>query len=200
MSDIKYYSAQSSDYNTASDGDTPRNSIHSDYSPTTYSPIPLPPPYEPAYLNAQRRARASSKSRGPLSSLAAVEVPKPPHVPLFDRIRRNIRKTSARMTGFHETFRPRGTSKVARANKAQEAEYEKRCIKQDEQCKCDWRNNAYIIDDFYRYGNPLAGILRRKSKKRKSTSKKRRVRRQTRNIYRRKPIPYRKIRSRKTKN
>jgi hypothetical protein len=199
MSDKKYYSAQSSDYNTASEGDTPRNSIHSDYSTPTYSPIPPPLPYEAAYLNAQRRARASSKSRGPLSSLVAVEVPKTPHVPLFNRIRRKLRKNSARITGFHETFRPRGTSKVARAKKAQEAEYEKRCIEQDERCKRDWRNNAVVIDNFYRYDNP-AGILRRKSKKRKSKSKKRRVRRQTCNIRRRKPIPYRKIRSRKTKN
>ena len=199
MSDI-YHSAQSSDYNTARDSDTLRNSIHSDYSSPTYSPNPSPLPYDSPYLNAQRRARASSKSRGPLSSLAAVEVPKAPHVPLFNRISRDLRKSSARITGFHETFRPRGTSKVALAKKEQQAEYEELCRDQDEQCKRNWRNNVDVIDDFNRYDKPLAGILRRKSKKRKSTSKKRRVRRQTRNIYRRKPIPYRKVRSRKTKN
>jgi hypothetical protein len=199
MSDKKYYSAQSSDYNTASEGDTPQNSFHSDYSTPTYSPTPLPLPYIKDYVNAERRARARSKTRDPLSSWAAVEVPKTPHVPLFDRFRRNVRKSSARMTGFHETFRPRGTSKVARAKKWVKKEYEKRCIEQDERCKRDWRNNAIVIDNFHRYDNP-AGILRRKSKKRKSKSKKRRSRRQTRNIRRRKPIPYRKIRSRKTKN
>tara|TARA_Y100000816_G_scaffold290534_1_gene279460 strand:- start:597 stop:1220 length:624 start_codon:yes stop_codon:yes gene_type:complete len=196
---------------------TAKSSISSDKSSrnssSSYSITPLPEPYPDAPLTVERGDAYFTRAvEGPFSRREAVEYPRPVPRPRIEELSRNARKAAAELTNMHGVFRTPRTSRIARDKKLADKEYERRCQAREKEGEYDWKLDKDRIPGFHDSTVRYAGIVTRKSKKRKSKAKKpssskrhrprrsTRSRRQTRRIYRRKPIPYGRSKSRKTKN
>ena len=106
-----------------------------------------------SYRAAMRRARGSSR---------------PAPRPRIEELSRNARKAAAELTNMHGVFRTPRTSRIARDKKLADEEYERRCQAREKEGEYDWKLDKDIIPGFHDSTVRYAGIVRRKSNKRKS--------------------------------